>query len=139
MRLLLHPQGMVWVQHPFHLTPPLGETPIERGIDLATGVPDTSYRSANKFHRAFRKSWGSERKPDRPGPKSGQPHRTSLRQRFEQYVLERTQAGLSPQFIALDREALRLYRIVRDDHAVDLSEQTVRRVLRKHRNSDPPC
>jgi len=132
--LLLHPQGMVWIQHPFHLTPPLGETHIERGIDLATRVPDTSYRSANKFHRAFRKSWGSERKPERPGPKPTEPRRPSAaRQEFEQYVVERRKMGISPQSIGQDAEAGRLYRQARRDPTAELNAQAVRRVLRKHR------
>lgn len=136
--LLLHPQGMVWVRDPLNLGSSQGGTPLERSIELAVGAPDTTYRSANKVHRAYRRAWGGARQPDRPGPKSGQSHRTSRnRQRFEQYVLDRTQAGLSPQSIALDHGAQRLYSIVRNDHAVELNEQAVRRVLRNHRNSDP--
>ena len=136
--LLLHPQGMAWVGNPFFMGPTLGKTELERGLELAIGVPDTTYRSASKFHRAYRTAWGAAREPERPGPKPGQSRRTSLaRQKFERYILDRIQASLSPQLIALDHEAQRLYRIVRNDHAVNLNEQVVRRVLRKHSDSDP--
>ena len=134
--LLLHPQGMVWVRDPLNIGPSHGGTPLERGIEWAIGVPDTTYRSANKVHKAYQRAWGGAREPDRPGPKPGQPRRTSLRrQRFEAYVIERIDSGSSAKSLTNDSQAQDLYGKVRDDHAVVLSEQTIRRVLRKHRGS----
>jgi len=131
--LLLHPEGMVWVRHPLNIAPSHGGTPLERGIEIAIGVPDTTYRSANKVHRAYLRAWGGAREPERPGPKPGQAQKPNLqRESFEAYIIDRTSKGLSPLAITADAEANRLYRLARDDHSVDLNEQVVRRVLRKH-------
>lgn len=135
--LLLHPQGMVWVRDPINLGPSHGGTPLERGIELAIGVPDTTYRSGNKVHRVFRRAWGGAREPERPGPKPGKSNRTSRnRQRFEAYVIESINRGSSAKSLTDDRQAQVLYGKVRGDHAVVLNEQVIRRVLRKHRGSE---
>ena len=127
---------MAWVRNPFFLGPTLGKTELERGLELAIGAPNTTYRSASKFHQAFRRARGSVYEPERPGPKPGQPRRTpSKRELFERFLLERTRQGVTVYYITQDAEAQRLYREVRGDHAVVLNEQAVRRVLRKHRNS----
>ena len=132
--LLLHPPGMVWVRDPINLGPSHGGTPLERGIELAIGVPDTTYRSANKVHRAFRQAWSGAREPDHPGPKPGHSRRTSpARQRFEDYVNESISSGSSAKSLTDDRQAQVLYGKVRGDHAVVLNEQVIRRVLRNHR------
>ena len=132
--LVLHPEGMVWVRHPLNIAASHGGTPLERGIELAIGVPDTTYRSANKVHRSYRRAWGGAREPDSPGPKPGQSRRTSRqRQRFEAYIIERNNNGYSARSLIGDPKARDLYGKVRGDHAVVLNEQVIRRVLRKHR------
>ena len=133
--LLLHPEGMVWVRHPLNIAPSHDGTPLERGIELAIGVPDTTYRSANKVHRSYRQAWGGAREPDRPGPKPGQSRRTSReRQRFEAYITERINSGSSAKSLTNDPKAQDLYGEVRRDHAVVLNEQVIRRVLRRYRD-----
>lgn len=128
--LLVHPYGMAWILSPFLLG--VASTPLERGIEFALGTPDSVYRTANKFHRAFLAAHGYRRERDHPGPKPGKPRPQSKdRLRFENYVWERWQAGVSAQFIAQDAEAQRLYRRTRKDQQAALSEQTVRRVIRK--------
>ena len=134
--LLLHPQGMVWVRDPLNLGPSQSGKPLEYSIELAIGVPDTTYRSANKFLRAFRRAWGGARHPDRPGAKPGQSRRTSRkRQLFEDYLIERRNNGSSAKSLTDDPKAQSLYGRVRSDHAVVLNEQVIRRVFRKHRDS----
>ena len=136
-RLLLHPQGMAWIRDPLNLGGSHGGTELERSIELAIGVPDTTYRSANRVHRAFRRAWGGARMPDRPGLKPGQPRRTaSERLRFEAYVIGRINSGSSAKSLTDDPKAQFLYGKVRSDHAVVLNEQAIRRVLRKHRDSE---
>ncbi len=133
--LLLHPLGVVWVRPPFHLGPNFGRSELERGIELAIEAPDTSYRSANKLHRAYRHAFGGGREPERPGPRPGQPRRPAAqRDEFEKYVLDRSRAGLTPYLISTDADANRLYRMARHDHMAILTEQAVRRVLRKLRS-----
>lgn len=134
--LLLHPLGMVWVRDPVNFAPSHGGTELERAIELAIGVPDTTYRSSNKVHRAYRKSWGVTREPERPGPKlGGTRHPSPARQKFENYVLYQSQLGASAYAITQDNEAQRLYGEARRDHAVVLKEQAIRRILRNHANS----
>lgn len=131
--LLLHPLGLAWIRHPIQLGPTGGGTNLERGIELAIGVPDTTYRAASKVHRSYRKELGAARIPDKPGPKPGQHRRTSDGRRvFEDHVVNSAKAGLSAYLITQDAEAQRLYRRAWNDHSALLSEQTVRRVLRKH-------
>lgn len=135
--LLLHPQGMVWVRDPLNLGPSHGGTPLERGIEWAIGVPDTTDRSANKVHRAYLRAWGGARQPDRPGQKPVQSrHKTRGTREFEDYILSRRKVGLSPWAITQDAEANRLYRLARDDPDAELTVQVVRRVLRKDGSSE---
>ena len=131
--LLLHPQGIVWVDHLYALSPSYGRTEPERGMDLAVGVPNTTYRSANKVQRAYRSAWGAQREPERPGPRPGQPRRPSDDwQEFEAYIVRRRNLGLSPQLITQDAEAQRLYQVARNDFSAVLNDQVIRRILRKH-------
>lgn len=135
--LLLHPLGMVWVRDPVNFAPSHGGTELERSIELAIGVPDTTYRSSNKVHRAYRKSWGVTREPERPGPKpGGTSHPGPARKKFNHYVLAQSQLGASAYAITQDNEAQWLFGEARRDHAVVLNDQAVRWVLREHgRNS----
>lgn len=81
---------MVWINHQFVLGSSYGRTELERAMDLAIEVPDTTYRSANKVQRAFRKSWGAAREPERPGSKPGRARQPTNGWRdYEQYVTQR--------------------------------------------------
>ena len=136
--LLFHPQGMVWLLDPFVLGPTGGKTELERGIELAIGAPDTTYRRANMVHRAYRRALGSVHEPERTGPKPGNSRRTSTaRQRFEDHVRDRAGAGGSAYTITQEVKAQRLYRRAKKGKAVYLNEQAVRRVLIKSAKSGP--
>lgn len=132
--LLLHPLGVAWVRAPFNFGPRRNLTEVERGLEFAVEVPDTTYRTAGKVHRAYRRAHGVERKNEKSGPKpGGTRHPSPQRERFEAYVLSQSEAGAYVYSIAQDPKAQRLYRRARPGATAELSEQTVRRVLRKRR------
>jgi hypothetical protein len=135
--LMLHPQGIAWVRPPFHLGPKTGSTAIERGIDMAFGVPEKTYRIASKFHRAFLAAHGVAFVGKSRGARPGHSRKkTKARRKFENYVLSRAEARQSPQAIVEDAEAQRLYGLARKDSTVELREQHVRHVIRTARKSE---
>lgn len=129
--LMVHPQGIAWVRPPFRLGPKPRSLAFERGIEVALGVPDQTYRIASKFHRTFLAvngvSFMMKRRGAKPGNSRKKPH---TRLAFEKYVLARSDKGFGPEAIAEDSESQRLYRVLRNDTTVILNVQAVRRAIR---------
>jgi hypothetical protein len=130
--LLLHPQGIAWIRIPFNLGPRGEGTEVERGMEFAVGIPSETYRVGGKYHAGFLRAHGVVFQGATRGAKPGKPRiRNKSRQRFVDYILERVARGLSPQVIANDAEAQRLYRASRRDTATaSLDEAKVRYVIR---------
>lgn len=130
--LLMHPYGSTWVQTPLNLGPKTGPSELERTIEVALGVPDFVYRTANKLHRSYLRAQGFEHAPRRPGPKRGSRRRPAKDWvKFETKVIALRKSGVSPRFICENAEAQKLYRQAKRDSQAILNERTVRRVLRK--------
>lgn len=118
---------------PFWLNPEVdGQPPITRQAATAMGSVDEVERAAVRVKSRWQRDHGFQPPRKRPGPRPGKPRRPNpRREAFDRYVTGRRASGVSPQGIATDAEALRLYRAFRGDHAASLNERIVQAVLRR--------
>lgn len=131
--LLMHPHGSTWVGAPINLGPRTGETELERTMEVALGVPDFVYRTANKVHRSYLHVHGFRPERRTRGAKKGSTKRVSnARKKLETRIIDLRAKGVSPRFICQNAEVRKLYRKVWGDSEASITEQTVRRILRKH-------
>ena len=134
--LLLHPDGIAWVPLPYALGPRGDRTALERPLEFALAVRDTTYRAAAAMHRQWRRALGYVRTAAKPGPKPGSKRAIpELESRLIAHLGELRSRGMLHKEIARDREAQLLYQDFRDDPAIPLTAERVGYLLRKH--SDP--
>lgn len=109
-----------------------GADPRLRVAGTATGAADITERLGYRAKRDWHRRAGFEGRPAKPGPKVGTERQPTPAQRaFDAYVGARRTAGVSPQALADDAEAARLYRKWKNDQGASLNEAIVRAALRR--------
>lgn len=120
---------------PLWLNPPVnGAPPVTRQAATALGAVDPTERAAVRLKTSWQRDLGFEPPRRTPGQRAGSRKRPDpARLRFDRYVVERRSRGLSPQTIADDAEAARLYREARKDRNATPNERLVQAAVRRNR------
>jgi hypothetical protein len=116
----------------FWLAPrPAGQSDLERPGTSFVGAPDKTDRAAGRARRVLQQDLGFQRWRRPTGPVKGSQHGSAAdRDALVQHIRRCAAKGVAAKQIALEANALALYRTWRGDQYAPLSAKTVRRLLK---------